>query len=261
MKKLLSISLAALLAVPLFATGPNSFRKKGGGQQWIIIGARAGFSNTWLMSKNVMNDNGIKYKPSFGGGGGIMLGFHYSEWGAIEVEGLYSIYNQKFASGIDSLDWTSKTNLNYIEIPILLHFDLNNFKYLELGVKLGSLNSAKASFDYPKFSTLSYSNKDVKPNYEKSNMAVVFGWGTGLWGNGGLLINLGIRLSYGMADIVSDLGGKGDDYHPMSDLTKTQSYTKTNTATISLHMNMDFDLGWFVTSSCKRNHKFVLFGH
>jgi hypothetical protein len=93
----------------------------------------------------------------------------------------------------------------------------------------------------------------------KGNKAIVFGWGTAIWGNGGLLTSLGIRLTYGLDDIISEAGGRGMDYY-MSDGTK-KSYQKTNTATVSLHMNIDFDLGWFMSSSCGRTHKFVLFNH
>lgn len=262
MKKTALLLLSALFVIPAFSSGSLLYRKKGG-DQWIIIGARGTFNSTWLLSKNQLNDKGIKYQPSFGGSGGIMLGFHYSEWGAIEVEALYSLYNQKLASKVDSMNWSSKASLAYLEFPILLHFDTQNFKYIEAGIKISSLSSAKGTFDFSSSSTLSYSNKDIKENYEKSNLAVVFGWGSGVWGNGGLLVNLGIRLSYGLSDIVSTVGGKGKDYYAWGDglNAKAKPYTKTNTATIGLHMNIDFDLGWFMTSNCKRSHKFVLFGH
>ncbi|HEY6161665.1 MAG TPA: porin family protein [Bacteroidia bacterium] len=262
MKRSISIFMALLFTLPMFAGNGNHHGKKGG-DQWLCGGIRAGAVNTWLMNKNMMNDKGLKYQPSFGGTGGLMLGFHFSEWGAIEVEGLYALYNQKFksASSVDSLAWTSKTSLTYLEFPILLHFDTQNFKYIEVGVKIGMLNSAKGTFDYPKYAALDYANKDIKADYNKMNTAIVFGWGTGIWGNGGLLMNMGIRLTYGIADIVNQAGNLGGNYHPVDNTSTVKEYMPTNTATISLHMNMDFDIGWFMTSSCGRSHKFVLFGH
>jgi hypothetical protein len=256
MKKALIILFAAALALPVFATNPKYLRKKGS-QQWIVLGARANVANTWLLNKNMMNDKSLKYKPSFGGSGGIMLGLHLTEVFAIEGECLYSVYNQKLASN-DSISWTSKTSLAYIEIPVMLRFDFENFKYLELGVKFGILNSAKYSASFPDFPQGDVTNEDVKKAYDK-NTSIVFGWGTGVWGNGGLLISMGVRLGYGISDIISDEGGRGDDYY-LGDGTK-KSYQKTNTASAALHLNIDFDLGWFVSSNCGRNHKFVLFGH
>lgn len=260
MKKALTLILAVALALPSFSR-TSRFPHRKGGDQWIIIGARGTFNSTWLLNKNWFNDKGLKYQASFGGGGGIMLGFHFSEWGAIEVEGLYSIMNQKLASNIDSVNWNSKTNLTYLEFPILLHFDTENFKYIEVGVKIGMLSGAQSTYNNSKYSAFNYADKNTKDNYESTNLALVFGWGSGVWGNGGLLINLGIRLSYGLSDIVSTTGGKGKDYFPSDGSGVRAAYAPTNTATVGIHMNMDFDLGWFVTSSCKRNHKFVLFGH
>jgi hypothetical protein len=200
----------------------------------------------------------MKLKPSFGGGGGIMLGIHLSEVVAIEPECVYQIINQKYASKVDSNAWTSKKSLGYLEFPILLRFDFESFKYLELGVKFSTLKSATDSYDYGSLGSGTVPN-DIN-NYSKPNTSLIFGWGTGLWGNGGLMINFGIRATYGLSDIISDLGGKGLNYHP-SDGSAQTTYQKTNTATIGFHFNIDFDLGWFMSSSCGRSHKFVLFQH
>lgn len=255
MKKLIASALFSLIAFGSFATEGHK-----AAEHWITVGARGTFNSTWLMNKNMMHDKGLKYQPSFGGSGGIMLGFHLSTIVAINVEGLYSQYNQKMKSAIDSLKWSSKTTLNYLEFPVLLHFDFENFKYLEFGVRFGILNSAKYNATFDDFPAGNETNKDVKKNYESNTTGIVFGWGGGIWGNGGLLISGGIRLTYGLSDIVSDEGGKGDDYYTLKDFKK-ESYTKTSTATIGFHLNADFDLGWMVKSSCGRTHKFVLFSH
>ena len=100
-----------------------------------------------------------------------------------------------------------------------------------------------------------------KNNFEKSNLALVFGWGGAMWGDGGGLVNLGIRLTYGLSDIISIAGGKRQDYYAFSDgITATpKSYKPTNTATIGFHLTYDFDLGWWLHDSCKRKYKFFLF--
>ena len=103
----------------------------------------------------------------------------------------------------------------------------------------------------------------MKNNFGSSNTSLLLGWGTNLMGNGGLMLSLGIRLSYGLSDIVSDLGGKGKSYYPLADgiNAKAQGYAATNTAYVGIHLSLDFDLGYFVSSSCGRKHKFSLFGH
>jgi len=231
------------------------------GDQYIIVGARGAVNSTWLLNQNQLHDKGIKYKATWGGTGGIMLGFHYTEWGSVNVEALYSTFNQKLSSGIDSMKWTSSTKLAYLEFPILLHFDTKNFKYVEGGIKISSLLSASGTYNSSQTSLLNYSGKDIKNNFESSNLSLVFGWGGAIWGSGGLLIHGGIRFTYGLSDILTTYGGKGSDYMPLADgvSAKPKPYAKTNTASVGFIISADYDLGWFMSNSCNRKYKFFLF--
>jgi len=66
MKKMFTIGLVALITMPSFAlrTPKNG---GAGGEQWIVVGARGTFRSTWLLNSNQLNDEGLKYKPSWGG--------------------------------------------------------------------------------------------------------------------------------------------------------------------------------------------------
>ena len=227
--------------------------------KWMVIGVRGGFNSTWLLNQNQLNDKGLKYKASWGGYGGVMLGAHYAQWGAVHVEALYSTLSQKISSNIDSVKWNSRTDLTYYEFPILLHFVPKEFKYIEAGVKFGTLASAKSSYN----SSLVNFSGDAKNNFEKSNLAIVFGWGTSFWGDGGGLLDFGIRLTYGLSDITSSAGGKGMDYYSFSDgATATpKSYKPTNTATVGFHLTYNFDMGWWFHDTCSRKYKFFMFEH
>ena len=243
----------------LFSSFTFSFSQSHQINQWVVIGARGTFNSTWLLNENQLNDKGLKYKASWGGSGGIMVGAHYSQWGAVYVEGLYSTLSQKLTSNIDSMKWDSRTDLTYYEFPILLHFVPKEFKYIEAGIKISTLADAKGSYS----SSLGNFSGDAKSSFEKSNMSLVLGWGGSLWGDGGGLLDLGIRLTYGLSDIISSAGGKGNDYYTLSDgMTATpKSYSPTNTATIGFHLSYDFDLGWWFHDTCSRKHKFFIFEH
>lgn len=260
MKKFLFISL--IISSLSVAAGEDIFSRslKGhssSGGTYIVIGARGGPQATWLFNKNMIDDDAIKYKFSGGGYGGLMLGLHLTEMVAINGECLISSYSRKIASNIDTISWTSKVNLTYLEFPVLLHLDFEGFKYMELGVKFGNLKSARVTID-PDPTGFS---GDRKQDYSKSNTALVFGWGTGLWGSGGLLLSTGVRITYGLGDIISDEGGRGDQYVTITDPSNPKSYQKTNIITAAFHLSLDFDLGWMMKSSCGRNYKFVLFQH
>ena len=245
--------------ISVFFVSHASFSQSHQINQWVVIGARGTFNSTWLLNQNQLSDKGLKYKASWGGSGGIMVGVHYSQWGAVYIEGLYSILSQKQTSAIDSMKWNSRTDLAYYEFPILLHFVHKEFKYIEAGIKISTLADAKGSYS----SSLGNFSGDAKSSFEKSNMSLVLGWGGSLWGDGGGLLDLGIRLTYGLSDIVSGTGGKGTDYYSFSEgiTAIPKPYKPTNTATIGLHLTYDFDMGWWFHDTCKRKYKFFLFKH
>ncbi|MBI3501070.1 MAG: outer membrane beta-barrel protein [Bacteroidetes bacterium] len=249
---LIFISIAVLSAAEAFSQSHQI-------NQWVVVGARGSFNSTWLLNQNELHDKGIKYQASWGWSGGIMVGAHYSQWGAVYIEGLYSALSQKLSSNIDSVKWNSRTDLAYYEFPVLLHFIPKDFKYIEAGVKISALANAKSSYSSDAFN-FSGSSRD---NFEKTNFALVLGWGGSLWGDGGGLLDLGIRLTYGLSDITSNAGGRGKDYYPLADgiSAKPKSYLPTNTATIGFHLTYDFDMGWWFHDTCKRKYKFFMFEH
>ena len=248
-----------LIFIGLFSSSAFA-QLQGIGNQWVITGVRATFNSTWLSNQNELNDKGLKYKPAWGYSGGLMLGVHYAAWGAICVEGLYSTLSQKQASAIDTFKWSGRTDLTYYEFPVLLHFVPKEYKYIEAGIKISNMAKAQSSYES---SLISYADMDVKNSFEKSNLSLVLGWGGPIWGDGGGLVNLGIRLTYGLSDIISTSGGKGTDYYSLNDgiTANPKSYTPTNTATIGFHLTYDIDLGWWLHDSCKRKYKFFLFSH
>lgn len=242
--------------VPHFPKG-----KSKSNEQWVTIGLRGTVNSTWLINPNLLKDRGVAYQASWGYDGGIMIGYHFTTIAAINIEAMYASYSQKIKSAVDSNKWNNKSTLTYLEFPILLHFDFEDFKYLEFGVKLAMLQTAKGSYTGEKTPLGNYSNQNIIPNYSKKNTAIVLGWGSGIWGSGGLLLSAGLRLSYGLSDIISTVGGKGQEYQTYSSPQEKKSYKKTNTATIGFHLNLDFDLGQIFSSSCGRNSKFFLFEH
>ena len=249
-----------LALIIIFSSIISSFAQSSLGNQWVVVGVRGSFNSTWLLNKNELGDKGIKYKPSWGGSGGIMVGAHYCQWGAVYIEGLYSTLSQKTTSGIDSVKWNNRTNLTYYEFPILLYFTPKEFKYIEAGIKISTLAAAKSTYSS---SGMNYSNQDAKNSFEKSNFSLVFGWGSAIWGDQGGIVDLGIRITYGLTDIISTAGGKGKDYYPIGDgiPAKPKPYLSTNTATIGFHLKYDFDLGWWLHDNCRRKYKFFLFHH
>src|ERR1035437_7267977 len=111
MKNIFVLIFFGLIASTMIA------QKQSIGNQWIVVGARGTVNSTWLYNSNQWNDKGLKYKPTWGVSGAIMLGFHYMHWGSVNVKALYSTLNQKMSSNIDSVKWANATKLSYLEFP------------------------------------------------------------------------------------------------------------------------------------------------
>ena len=84
--------------------------------------------------------------------------------------------------------------------------------YVELGPQIGFVSSANYSYSD---STSNYSG-DVKSSFEKINLAVVIGIGTHQFGLERFALTHGLRLTYGLGDIVVSNNGGGEGY-PIQD--------------------------------------------
>ena len=67
-----------LVFILIFVVSIYSFSQSHQINQWVVVGVRGAFNSTWLLNQNQLNDKGLKYKASWGGYGGIMLGMHYT---------------------------------------------------------------------------------------------------------------------------------------------------------------------------------------
>jgi len=249
-----------------------NFGSKGGkSEQWVDVGLRIAPQSTWMINGNMMQDQNIRYKASLGFFGGAKLGFNFSEVVAVNVEGLYDRFNQRFISKMDSISWDKRTQLTYIDIPVIFRFT-NGWKYYEIGVNFQTLNSVTGKFssDYdvdPANEAYSFTTF-TKDQFNKSNTSIIFGWGSAIWGSGGMVFTTGIRIFYGLTDITGandkDMqypcplypGYKIDPANPDG-----LPYKKTKNLSAAFMIGMEYDLGYFMSSSCRRKHAFVLFSH
>ncbi len=256
MKKNLLCVLLCVVSFPAFA-GKND--------QWIDCGLSGSFNNTWLFNPNVFKDKSMKYDISFGFTAGGKLGFNFSEIVAVVAGCDYSTFSQKYVSY--TALWKSQVNMAYLEIPLLLRIT-SGFSYYEVGPKMALLKSATSAFSSatPSVSSPDYSGADVANQFNTSSFGLILGCGSTLWGSGGLAVSTGLRLSYMFTDIINATGGKGKDYTYIEGSGTTAKsvslpYAATNPFSVGIMVNLDYDLGYVVTSSCKRSRKFMFFGH
>lgn len=163
---------------------------------------------------NVKTSDGgtVKGEVTLGYGGGLLLGYHFSEYMGVQTEIIYTSLSQKY---VDQ-SVTNKITLRYINIPLL--FSLNtgksnpvNFNLVggpQIGFSIGSDISTTGSNG----TTTGTAILSVK----KGNLGLAYGAGVdfGVNDDHTLRVGLGFRGVLGLIDISdSSVSGATDDYY------------------------------------------------
>lgn len=172
MKKLQTILvLLSVLSVGSYAQG-------------ISGGAKLGLN----MANQTFSGNGSYSSPSFLPGihAGGYLTLMFSEHVGLQPEVLFSGQGAKSGS--------EKIKLNYISVPILARFNVNQLLSFHVGPQIGLLASAKDK--------VGSSSTDVKSYYKSTDVGVAFGATVDL----PMKLNFTLRFIKGLSDI-SDVSG------------------------------------------------------
>lgn len=129
----------------------------------------------------------ISPKPLVGFHGGVYLNAKFGKFG-IQPEAYYSMQGSKF----EDSGSTVKFNFNYINVPILLRYNVTDFLNLHLGPQFGILMSAKA--------TDGSQTLDIKEDVKTLDVSIAAGIGVDLpFGLSG-----GARYVAGLTNIEKD---------------------------------------------------------
>lgn len=182
MKKTIPL-LCALLSYSLAAQA----------QSTVQVGVKTGLS---LAVLDGTINRGAEYKPSFHVGG--VLRWRPSTRVAIQPELVFSQQGADNRIPLGPVTLESKTNLSYLNLPVLVKVYLGNVVNVHVGPQFGLLVSArdKGEVGYSSSSGIKTGDEDVKSDY-KSDVGVCAGLGADL--KNGLL--LAARFNYGLSDI------------------------------------------------------------
>lgn len=211
------------------------------------IGAKGAFNSTWILNKNIMDDPNVAYVASFGYNYGLGLGFNFIDRLGIYVDLQLNKHNQNYGDDGAGTDVLEKYNFKYTDLITTLRYTSELGFYLELGTNFSSLKNVKTSLAiYPTATNIIYKDVDVTKYFEKSNFGGVFGIGGEYDIIDNLYFTAGLRLCYGLTDIVSKEGGKGNNYSeddPLTTKNEKVAYKPTNTAFGGLHVGIFYRFG------------------
>lgn len=210
MKKLFTV-------IALCALGLNAFSQ---GKTWskvIDVGAVGQFRTTWLLNSNVSDASGhLDYVMTFGGGGGLRVQYFGAGSFGFGAEFNYATINQKYEGLNTNIgNYESSTHLKCLDIPVFIKLGSSEGGYFELGAQYSIISSAEHKSTF----VGALNEGDVSDNFKSSYIAPFLGFGGSfnMWRNQ-LLLTTGIRLAYGVTDVVG-VDGLGQDLTEGNTLT------------------------------------------
>lgn len=215
--------------------------------QNVRIGVSGGVNSTWLMNKNVFDqDDALDIAATFGGRFGIDAIYSFNEKLGLGIGfNFVSRNSQKYSGDASGLDGDLTTKLNYFDIPIMLRLTSSSGTYFELGPQFGFLTKAEESYENDKTSAVNYDDYDVKNAFESTNIGLVLGFGVDIDVTENIFITTGIRLGYGFTDVTKEYDSVNDFIADNPDyLTSTAGYITT----LAAHLDDNGDFKYEKTS-------------
>jgi opacity protein-like surface antigen len=170
------------------------------------IGVSGGVYSTWLMNKNVFDqDDRLDIASSFGGRFGIDAIYAFNDKAGLSVGfNFISGHNQKYTGEDKNYDYDYKTKLRYLDVPILFRLTSSGGTYFEIGPQIGLLMSAEEDYENSISPSSNYSGQNVKDGFNSTNIAALIGFGVDIDVTENLYITTGIRLGYGFTDVTKE---------------------------------------------------------
>jgi hypothetical protein len=164
----------------------------------------------------------IAGEVTLGYGGGLLLGYHFTEYVGVQAEVIYTSISQKYKEQ----DKEHRVDLNYINIPLMLSLNTGKTKMVNFnlvgGPQIGLSVGSKLTSDGDGGTTDTEAVLAVK----KGDLGLAYGLGVdfGLNTARTFRLGLGFRGVYGMFDISDNNNSSSTDSYYILDKTKIQTY-------------------------------------
>ncbi len=248
MKKTVFITAILILAVNVAVA-----QRKGSGQvKWLNLELKGGYGGSMLLNSDVSSDENVStsvFSPAYEFG--ARLGITFGDYIGVGVELLSSSFGQEYEITIPNQPVYNKDlRFKSRDIVFALRYTSLYGIYAELGPKFTTIkdvtvsNSVENSFF-----------KDEKDNNYTNHFAPKFtsimaGFGFAIYNGDRLRVNIGLRASYALSDIVED-----DNFNILKDgvyTPKSISEASTNPLSVELTLGVNYVFAFWGNASCGR---------
>ena len=222
-------------------------------QAWVDCGLKGGYGITGLINSNVWNEPKIDPLISTGYAFGGKLGLNFNLNYQITIDFIGKSSNQRYLFEPTETIGSREKNIRYnaFEIPLLFRHNSDNGSFLEIGPQFSFLTGV----------TETTNEQNINSYFQSNNLGAVLGFGSYIFGGDNAYLVFGLRIHYGIQDILSNEGGRNlTKHYPINDGEmdvyssdfEFNSYAPTNPISGLAYLEFNYDLAYLVTSSCKR---------
>ncbi len=217
---------------------------------WVEFGLTGSGGAGIITNKNLWNDQRtVTADVSFLYTYGAKLALNINEAHEILLNAEMGIRKQKYTIKIDSVSIDKEVALKVIDVSPLYRYHNSEGGYIEIGPQISLLSGVNENQNG--------NVRDVTEKFNHTYISGVFGFGSNFIQANAFTLAAGLRLSYSFTDLISDDGGNGmQTSYPLNDIKYHKSYNSyapTKAISAMLHMEFNFDLGYFVRSNCNRH--------
>lgn len=190
--------------------------------QYGEVGLR--FMPTFTAFDAKTSDGGtIQGEVTLGYGGGLLLGYHFSEYVGVQGEIIYTSISQKYKE----MDTERRIDLKYINIPLMLSLNTGKTKLVNFNIVGGPQIGLSVGSNLTTTGDDGTNTSEAVLSVKKGDLGLAYGAGVdfGLNAARTLRLGLGFRGVYGLFDISDNNNSNTTDSYYILDRTKIQTYS------------------------------------
>lgn len=224
-------------------------------QAWVDVGLKGGVGAAQMINSNVWQDANIANKFGLGYSVGGKLGLNFNLKYQVTFDFMYSTHVQEFEFQPTGTSTLFSKNISYrsFDMPLLFRHNSDGGSFFEIGPQISLLSNFIE--DQNNIET------DISSSFTGSQLGAVIGFGSFLVGSNNSYLVFGIRIHYGLQDILTAEGGKNTKSpFPINNGERSfddpnfeyDDYKITNQISGLIYLEFNYDLAYLVRSNCKR---------
>jgi len=221
---------------------------------WFDTGAKIAYGPTGLLNNNIINDSKYDHTINTGYGIGAKFGIYYGRYNGVTIDAMLNQGKQRFEF-TKGEEQNNNHTINWSTIDMALLYRMQKASiYFELGPQFSFVNSVTQEIP-----VIAGAPTDISQFFNDQYTSAIFGFGGYVLNSNTFTLMFGMRLAYGLTDMISPDGQTAGYPNPNSENAPYKDYTPTNPVSALFVIEANYGIGYFAKTSCSDRSTFFRF--